>query len=307
MLGFFIVGGILAGCIALTYVFVLLPSRALQQPSVAGAVVVPWEKPVMRPGAPAAPSVASASGVLVDVDSGEVLWANNAHAVRPLASLTKLATVGAYIASRPTLEATLTIPGTFDTDGIADVVEPGTSVSRLRIPSGTVVTQRDLLAATLVGSANNAARTLASLLGEGATSTVQSYAVSTGARTTRILEPTGLNPANVGSAIDAMLLAHAAFRTPVVSELASEQAYTIAGRYRVVSTNRLNPQGAYNVLAAKTGYLVEAGYNFAVQAEQQGRRLLLVTLGSPSSDARFTGADALLQWAYAQFDWIPQY
>ncbi len=306
-LGFLTVGGLVVGCVVLAYVFVSLPSRNVLVPGVAGAIVVPWEKPVLHEDAPIAPSVSAVSGVLVDVASAEVLWAKNAHAVRPLASLTKLATVGAYIARRPNLEDPVTIPATFATDGIADVVEPGTAVSRLRIPAGAIVTQRDLLAAALIGSANNAALTLAKTMGESPAEIIQGYVRSAGAQTARIVEPTGLDPANTGSVLDVLLLAHAAFRTPVVSELASEPAYTINGTYRVVSTNQLNPHGEYNILAAKTGYLVEAGYNFAVQVERDGRTLLLVTLGSTSSANRFTEAHNVLQWAYTNYDWVPQF
>lgn len=306
-LGFLTVGGLIIGCVVLAFVFVVMPSNKTREPAVAGVIAVPWDKPVLRTASPQPPSMSAVSGILVDVDSAEILWAKNAQDIRPLASLTKLATVGTYIASRPNLDDRITIPSTFDTDGIVDVVEPGTTVSRLRIPTGTNVTQRDLLAATLIGSANNAALTIAKTFGENSISTIQKYVQSTGAKTVKIIEPTGLDPANTGSAIDVLLLAHAAFRTPVVSELASEPSYTIASKYRVASTNQINTNGEYNIQAAKTGYLIEAGYNYALQTERDGRTLLLVTLGATSSSARFTDAHALLHWAYTNFDWVPQY
>lgn len=305
--GFLAVGGLLVGCVALAYVFIAQPSfRTSRQPVVAGAIVAPWEKPVLQANALAQPTIRAQSGILIDVTSAEILWANHADDVRPLASLTKLATVGAYLASNPNLDQLYTVPARFDTAGTADFVEPGTSVSTLRVPAGLQLPYRSLVAAALVSSANNAATALGEVLPPGA---LQQYAAAQGAGTARIAEPTGLDTANVGSARDVALLAHALFRNPFVQSLTSVAVADLPTNgqdLHVRSTNALIGRSGYHVDAGKTGYLVEAGYNLAVQASRDNHTLLLVLLGEPSSATRFADANALLQWAFAAHDWILQ-
>ncbi len=310
-ISFLIVGGLLVGSVALAYAYVAYPSFQGQRTAmVAGATVVPWEKPVRQLGAPTYPAVRAQSGILIDVDSAEILWANHANDVRPLASLTKLATVGAYLSSAPDLSQPYTVPASFDTAGIADIVEPGTSVSRLRVPVGTRMPYQSLVTAALVSSANNAALALGDVVVAKNPSGLQQYATVQGATSVRIAEASGLDPANVGSARDVAVLAHALFRNALVQSMTSvpvADLTTSGATLHVRSTNALIGKAGYHVDAGKTGYLVEAGYNLAVQASRDGRTLLLVLLGEPSTDARFADADALLQWAFAAHTWVPQF
>ncbi len=310
-LGFLTVSGLLVGCVALAYAFVAYPSfQPRRVPAVAGAMVVPWEKAVLHANASAPPTLRAKSGILYDVASADILWANHADDVRSLASLTKLATVGAYLSRKPNLDQQYTIPARFDTTGISDMVEPGTSVSTLRVPAGIRLPYRSLVTAALVSSANNAALALGDTILPDDPDALQQYAAAQGATSTRIVEASGLDPANVGSAHDVALLAHALFRNPLVQSLTSVAVAdlpTSSGTLHVRSTDALIGRSEYHVDAGKTGYLVEAGYNFAVQASHDGRTLLLVLLGEPTSDARFADADALLRWAFGAYTWIPQF
>ncbi|MDP2789661.1 MAG: hypothetical protein Q8O51_00875, partial [bacterium] len=92
-LGFLVVSGLVVGCVALAYTFVAYPSfQSHRAPAVAGAIVAPWDKPVLRVHAPPQPAIRAASGILIDVASAAILWANHVDDVRSLASLTKLVT-----------------------------------------------------------------------------------------------------------------------------------------------------------------------------------------------------------------------
>jgi D-alanyl-D-alanine endopeptidase (penicillin-binding protein 7) len=310
-LGFLTVSGLLVGCVSLAYVFVAYPSFQTQrQPVVAGAVIAPWEKPVLKANAPIRPIIRAKSGILIDIDSAEILWANHADVVRPLASLTKLVTVGAYLDSNPNLDQQYIIPARFDTNGIADIVEPGTNVSTLRVATGTRLSYKGLVTAALVSSANNAALALGDTILAKNPNSLQQYAAAQGAATAQIVEASGLDPANVGSAHDVALLAHALFRNSLVQSLTSLATVDVpssGNTLHVRSTNTLIGRPGYNIDAGKTGYLVEAGYNLAVQASRENHTLLLVLLGEPSTDARFTDADALLQWAFAAHNWVIKY
>jgi len=303
------VGGLVIGCAALAYIFVAFPALHARGPAVAGTDIERWVAPVHIAGAPAEPAVIAPYGLLVDVETGTILWERASAVPRPLASLTKLVTTGAYMATHPNLEQTFLVPASFNTSGIANVVEPGDSVSRLNVQAGERLTQHNLLFASLISSANNAAIALA----RSASVTVdqlQQFAETHGATTARIVEPSGLSPINVGSAQDVAVLANVAFTNPVIRQAAGLAAYRIttgAGRLLTIrSTNQLIGRDGYRVVAGKTGYLVEAGYNLAVLAESNGREVLLVLLGAPTAEDRFADADALLTWVYDAFAWQEQ-
>lgn len=302
----FIVGGLVVSCMAMVYVFVAYPNLHSSRPGVAGATDVQWNQPVRIAGSIPAPVVNAPSGLLVDITSGTVLWERDATTVRPLASLTKLLTASAYLSTGPALARSYRVPAGFNTEGITDVVEPGTGVSKLDVGTGERLTYRDLLAASLIGSANNAVLALARSA-KLTSAQLQTYAVTHGARTTQIVEPSGLEPGNVGSAKDVAVFAHVAFSNSSIASLAGLPKYHIttgAGRgFSVRTTNALIGQTDYEIVAGKTGYLTDVGFNFVVQVRQNGHELMLVLLASPTSDDRFIDADAMLQWAFANHAW----
>lgn len=300
------VGGAVVACVVMAYVFVMYPSLHNRVATVAGESAEQWVVPVRAAAAAPAPTVSAASGIVVDVATGSILWERDATVVRPLASITKLITVSAYLATQPKLEATYTIPSDFHTNGITDVVEPGTGVSKLDVQAGERVTYRDLLAASLIGSANNASLALARTANLSAAA-LQRYAIAHGARTVQVDEASGLEPANVGSAQDVAVLAHVAFSNATIQTLASRASYHVttgSGRgFSVRTTNALIGREGYQVVAGKTGYLTDAGYNLVVQARQDDHDVMLVLLGSPTSDDRFADADAMLQWVFRAYNW----
>ncbi len=302
----FFVGGVVSACVTLAYVFVAYPSFHVVRPSVAGASAELWVAPVRQPGSASAPTVSAPAGLLIDVETGAILWERAATNMRPLASLTKLITTSAYLATAPALDARFSIPADFHTNGIAEVVEPGTGISKLDVSAGERVTYRDLLAASLIGSANNASLALARSAGLTANE-LQQFAVGHGGRTVQVVEASGLEPGNVGSAQDVAVLAHVAFSNPTLQSLAGQASYhvtTSGGRgFTVRTTNALIGKVGYSIVAGKTGYLDEAGYNLVVQARQADHGLLLVLLGSPTSDDRFADADAMLRWGFDAFAW----
>lgn len=305
-LAIFLVGGLVASCMTMAYAFVAYPNLHSSRPGVAGAIDVQWSQAVRRANSAPAPVVNAPSGILVDIASGTVLWQRDATTVRPLASITKLVTASAYLATQPDLTGSFRIPADFNTEGITDVVEPGTGVSKLDVVTGERLTNRDLLAASLISSANNAVLALARTA-KLTPAQLQTYAVTHGARSVRIVEPSGLEPGNVGSAQDVAVLANVAFQNATIAQLAGRQSYHIttgAGRgFSVRTTNALIGQTDYDIVAGKTGYLTDVGFNFVVQARQDGHDLLLVLLASPTSDDRFIDADAMLQWAFANHAW----
>ncbi|MFA6042780.1 MAG: serine hydrolase [Patescibacteria group bacterium] len=306
VLGFLLVSGVIVAVIAMAYVFVYLPDARLAAHlgKVAGATYTRSLPVVPLPTTPV-PVVTPVSGILLDVDSATVLWEKNALQPRPIASLTKLVSAVTWLNTNPKLDAYVTIPSDID-QAVAEAGEPGDVASKVSLQPGERVRAKDLLASAIIASANNALLALVRSTGSVADFTQEMAQSAADAHTTTltVADPTGLDRANVASAKDIALLAHQAFQNPVLKPFftqAQTRITTAGGRtFTARSTDELvRTTRTYTVVGAKTGYLPEAGYTFAVEAKKDDRKLVLVLLGEPNSAARFADADALLQWGFS--------
>jgi D-alanyl-D-alanine carboxypeptidase (penicillin-binding protein 5/6) len=239
--------------------------------------------------------VAAKAAVLMDAGSGQVLMAKCPNEARPLASLTKVMTlrlVGQALADgklSPSLE--IEVPGE-----VADLPDDS---STMRLRPGERVTVESLLYGAAVGSANDACLSLAQAVSGSAVEFVdlmnrEAAALKLGSA--RFVDPHGLSPGNVMSALDAARLAR--FHLRQAGGLMSYHAvreYTFRG-YRMRSHNGLleSYRGAGGL---KTGHTTEAGFNLIATAERDGLTLIVVLLGSPEEapadfpEAGIVGAD----------------
>jgi D-alanyl-D-alanine carboxypeptidase len=264
----------------------------------------PWKKDPRDLGV-----VVSASGAMVlDRDSGAVLFAKDADSERPVASLTKLMTALVFLDTSPDLSKTIEIDPSDHRSGSIEY-----------FISGEKVTLNDLLHASLVGSSNTATIALARSTGlapEEFVKKMNEKARAIGMSNAVFVEPTGLEEGNRGSASEIAILASAAFANPVIAEAATTGVYTFAPidaklktRRAIKSTdlllNSLLNQGNYKIAGAKTGTLgEETGYHLAVAVKNsENRSLLTVVLGSESNQARFQDAKALTYWAFDSYEW----
>ncbi len=247
--------------------------------------------------------ITAQSAVVLDVASGEALYAKGTAAVLPIASLTKLMTAMVFLEHSPGLDAEVTIVAedSRDTEG-----------SRLYVGDGEKVTVRDLFYSSLVGSANNATKALARSTGlpsEEFVAEMNKRAAVLGLGQTKFFDVTGLNPGNVSTVLEYSRVAAAAFRNATIREALSLPEYDFETvdrkiRHTIKNTDLLLENDALSLVGAKTGYLNEAGYTFACQAEQAGRSILVVLLGSASSDARFKEAAELIDWTFRTHRWL---
>ena len=129
-----------------------------------------------------------------------------------------------------------------------------------------------------------------------------------GMNDTHFAEPTGLSPKNTSTALDAAkLLTYAAGNELLASVtgqgIDSIIVYPRGVTRRIVSTNQLIGS-IVKVLAGKTGYLEESLYNLAnVIKLKNGHEIVVVTLGSLSSESRFQDNKILSIWAEKTWQW----
>jgi D-alanyl-D-alanine carboxypeptidase (penicillin-binding protein 5/6) len=263
---------------------------------------VPGARALAEAPPPPAPVTARAA-ILVDADTGDVLWAKNPDRPVPIASVTKLMTLVLALQAVHQGKASLNdlVPVSmeaYQTGGAQIWLEPG---ERL--------TLKQMLTAIAVGSANDAAVAVAEYLA-GSTAAFVSAMNREAARLsmthTHFANPHGL-PAvdHYSTARDLARLAEAAVRVPGLLDLTRQwEDRTIrngkGGTLWLVNQNRLlrTFPGADGL---KTGYTREAQFCLVATARRHDTRLIAVVLGAPTSKDRFQDAALLLSWGFQHF------
>lgn len=292
--------------------YVILPSSPSTTPLEQFTAALPVAQATQRPQPPVkrrlesvgiktnAPSVFVADGA-----SGAVLFAKNPHRVLPIASLTKLVTAMVLLDLQPDLAGTITITkDDFDRESAA-VFQPE-----------EIIRLEDALASLLVGSVNTSANAIARASGgkDAFVSAMNAKVRKLGLHSPVFVDPTGVDPRNRANAADVAAMISFASGYPKIRKALSLADVTIRGlnnsrrTYVVKSTNLLLysylHQKPYQIIAAKTGSLPEAGYCMAqVTRNGAGRQVIVVELGNENHFARFQDIKALTSWAFDTYEW----
>jgi len=235
----------------------------------------------MPVGNRALPDVKGAAAVLMDVDTGAVLYSRNPHARLPNASTTKIMT------------AILIIEHCKMTDRVkASKSACETPYTSLHLKPGETITVKDLLMGLMVRSANDAAAAAAEHIAGSAAKfadMMNRKAREIGCTDTHFVTPNGLyDPGHYSSAYDLCLMARYAMRYPEFNEAVRTRKYCLDSRsinkedLWVFSHSpflRRYP-GADGV---KSGYTREAGRCYVGSATRDGWRLVSAVLGSPNA------------------------
>ncbi len=228
-------------------------------------------------------SLTASGAMLVDVASGEVLYAKNPDIPRPMASLTKIMTALLLIEHHQPDE-TVTIPP------VAETIQG----SSIRLKAGMRFALSDLLTAMMLPSANDVAYSLAIHHGK----TIKDFvgmmndrARTLGLTNTHFNNPAGLDDMNqYASPRDLAWLTLAALRKPAFQKLVSTKEATVentdGGSFVLRNTNEML-QSQPNVFGVKTGTTDNARECLIVLFTESRRSYALVLLGSKD---RYTDA-----------------
>jgi serine-type D-Ala-D-Ala endopeptidase (penicillin-binding protein 7) len=242
------------------------------------------------------------SALLVDYESGKVLYAKNSEMAQPIASLSKL--VAAMVVLDNVTDFSKTIIVSKD-----DAYQS----SFTRLHQGWELSLDDLLHASLMASDNRATRALARATSgtyDAFVEKMNAKCKSLGLKSTVFYDPTGLDSRNVSTAHEVALILNAAYKYPTIANITSTKTWTAAiknrGRRRASicalrNTNRLMFTSPFQVLAGKTGFIEASAYCLAtLLANDRGEKLTLVVLGAPGGSLRFKEAKKLATWGFAQ-------
>ncbi len=226
---------------------------------------------------------------VADAQTGEILIERSSDVVRPIASLSKLATATVFTEHNPGWDTVMRMQP-----------EDDTIPSKIYAKNGSTITTRDLFYATLLKSANNAAKALARSTGMDMSHFAEAMNTATkniGLEHSTFVEPTGLSEHNISTAEDMYKLAKHAFADPLFLQATTPKHYEIrvAGKpYLLTNTNRLLDV-PYTVLGSKTGFTYEAGRCLVMKARnKEGREIIAVTLGGQVPNAHWEDMRMLL-------------
>ena len=251
-----------------------------------------------RPMADAARNLSLYSNValVLDENSGAVLYGKNMDTVHPIASLTKLMTAIVILDSGLPLDATIRV----ENDDID--MERG-SRSKMRI--GEVLARRDMLRLALMSSENRAATALARTFPGGRdafVATMNRRAGKIGMTATWFVDSSGLSSKNVSTARDLAKLVATAARYELIRDYSTTPQVSLkrldsGTQVNYINTNLLlRRDNGWDINISKTGYLNEAGYCLVLQAVIDGRVVNIILLDSYGRYSRVGDANRIKKW-----------
>ncbi len=255
--------------------------------------------PVRPVGAIAPEELSAPAAVLMDAETGTVLFEKNSHEVRACASITKVMTLilvmEALDSGKIQWEDTVTASAHAASMGGSDIwLEPGETMS-----------VEEMVKATIVASANDAAVALAELVSGTEKDFVRAMnekAKELHMKETVFKNCNGLDEeGHVTSAYDVAVMSAELLRHPKILQYSGIWMDELrGGKTQLVNTNKLL-KSYPGITGLKTGTTSKAGSCISATADRDGLRLIAVVLGSSTGKERFSDAAKLLDYGYANY------
>ena len=252
----------------------------------------------------AALEVAGKSAVLMDVETGTVMYESNAHEPLAPASVTKVMTMllimEAIDSGRIRWEDTVTASETAAAKG----------GSQIYLKVGETMSVSDMVKSIAVSSANDCACAMAEHLAGSEAAFVERMnerAKELGMNDTNFVNCTGLDDAPESaehrtSAYDIALMSRELLKNhPDIKKYTTIWMDTVrSGAFGLANTNKM-VRFYSGCTGLKTGYTSGAGYCLSASAERDGMELIAVVMGSETSQTRFAACKSMLDYGFANF------
>jgi serine-type D-Ala-D-Ala carboxypeptidase (penicillin-binding protein 5/6) len=261
---------------------------------------VTWARPAV-PTLP--PEGAFRSGLLIDADTGNVLYEYDARREWPQASLVKMMVALVAFEAIAAGEAHI--------DQLVQVTRYAAAMggSQVFLRPREFLPLRELLKAMLIASANDASAAVAESIAGSADEMIERMnerAKKLGMTGTKYTTVNGLPPRrgkamDVSTAADLAIIAREMIKHPAILEVTSQTEVPFRNqRVRLHNTNHLVGRTP-GVDGLKTGYVQLAGFNLIATAKRDDMRLIAIVLGCPTLRSRFRLAEDILEWGYANY------
>lgn len=244
-------------------------------------------------------TITAPSAVLMETSSGKILFEKNPHEQRPCASITKVMTMllvcEAIGNGKLSLDDTITASAHAASMGGSDIW----------LEEGETMSADDMIKATVVASANDAAVALAEHLcgsEEVFVEKMNEKASQLGMKDTVFKNCNGLDEdGHITSAYDVAVMSRELMKHEMIFDYTSIWLDNLRdGKTQIVNTNKLLK--TYNgITGLKTGTTNDAGCCMSASAKRGDMNLVAVVLGCNSGKERFSDAAALLDYGFANF------
>ena len=251
----------------------------------------------------AVPLIQAEAAVVIDGETGQVLYNKNMHRRMYPASVTKIMT--ALLALE---HGELTDTITMSRDAVYTV---GRHTSHIDLAVGEIITLEQALYALAINSGNDASNGVAELIGgsmSGFAAMMNDRAREAGARDTHFSNSHGLpESSHYTTPYDMARIMMAASKNPIFVRIFSAESYimppTNMRPERIFERTGSLITGAHRydgVIAEKTGWTTPSGHTFAVTARLDGRTAVVVTMNAPDRVARREDTAILLDYVFGE-------
>lgn len=250
------------------------------------------------------PEINAVAVVIYDADFDQMIYGKNPHDQRSIASLTKIMTM-LYVCE-------LVEQGKIALDDV--VTASSNAASRdgteIKLKAGDKFTVEELLYASALASANDAAVALAEYTAGSEAEFAKlmtKRAREMGLTDTNFVDCTGLlsiYSGNYSTAYEMAVLSRIAMENELFKRLVSTKEYELKPQNRTIRNSNVLLHEVEGVNGIKTGATTPAGHTLITSVERNGRSLIIVVLGAPSRESRNEQSEALVEYAYSKLKTI---
>ncbi len=242
------------------------------------------------------------SAILMEVNSGNVLYEMNADEQLPPASITKIMSLLLIMEAIDR--------GEMSVEDVITASEHACSMggSQIWLEPGETMTVDDLLKAAVIASANDATVALGEAIAgseEGFVAQMNTRAEELGMTGTHFVNATGLDAeGHISTAHDVAIMSAELIKHDLIKNYSTVWMDTLRnGESELVNTNKL-VRFYEGTTGLKTGTTSGAGYCLSATAERNGLELVAVIMSGDTSQDRFNGAKKLLDYGFANYEYV---
>ncbi len=247
-------------------------------------------------------TVKAESGVLMDVQTGQVLYSFSEHKQLYPASVTKIMPLLLFMEALDSGKISLDDTVTASPDAASK------GGSQIWLKEGEQMSVDELLRATAIASANDACTALGEYIAGSESAFVKMMndrAKTLGMKNTNFVNCSGLDDdteEHLTTAYDIALMSCELLRHEKIRDYTTVWMDSLrGGETQLVNTNRL-VRFYKGTTGLKTGTTSKAGHCLSASAERDGLHLVAVVMGAKNSTDRFEGAKAMLDWGFANYE-----
>ncbi|MDX8359743.1 MULTISPECIES: D-alanyl-D-alanine carboxypeptidase family protein [Bacillaceae] len=248
------------------------------------------------------------SGILIERDTGNILYEKNAHERLPPASMTKIMTM--LLIMEAIDKGTVTLDEKIRTSEYAASM----GGSQIFLSPGEEMTVQEMLKGIAIGSGNDASVAMAERIAgseEAFVAMMNNKAKQLKLENTVFQNSTGL-PANehFSTSYDMAIIAKELLKYEEITKYTGKYDDYLREntdkKFWLVNTNRL-VKFYEGVDGVKTGYTNEAKYCLTATAKKNDMRVIAVVFGAPTSKSRNAQVSKMLDYAFAHYQTMPKY